>query len=1344
MIYFSRFKSNCIANKSPFRERRSYSAEVLGDPGARVGRFFPPIFILLLSVGLLHAQNLVPNPDFETNVGCPSTIGLGGPLLCIPWVNGNGGTCDYLHSCTSITAVTVPTNQFGYQVPHSGNAYAGLLLKATSIPSGLDYREYMQVQLTSPLLPGHAYEIQFYISLGNVYCGSTHMGALVSAGPPAYTNALPINAIPQFESNVGFLNDTMGWTLMEGCFVAHGGEDFLTIGNFHDNASTPLDPFCTGIQLSYYYLDDVSLVEVPLVGIDFDLGDDVTSCFEYTIDPGLSGYQYLWSDGSTQPTLTVTTSGIYVLTVYDGCEGGSDEIEVTILNKPPVELNPGPDTICSGNTYVIDLDPDLGDYEWDDGSVATHYVISSSGIYTVSLDDGCDITSDMIEVFVLEPPEPFSLNDTILCTGTEFEINFDPALGEFLWQDGNTSNSYTIQEGGNYALSISNMCGTASADFSVDEITVPVVNLGAPTVILCENDFIDFTLDPDVGTYIWQDGSAGPEYSITSPGLYSVTVTNVCGQGEDEIEIEGLEAPLFELGDVIHACPGDTIILAPYSLMSTYEWQDGSANDSFLVTTSGTYAVTIENMCGTFFDDVVVMYGLPLVQPNLGADISLCPGETVILSAGNAGGDIHWQDASDADTLVVSSSGVYSVVVSNECFSFTDTVVVNVQSDAPDISLPAQVILCTGESATLDPGIMDVVYQWSDGSSNDTLLVNAPGIYTLSISNACGSDVDSVLVMDGGTVPFISLGSDTLICPGVSFILQPDYLHVEQWNWPDGSSNSFFTVADSGSVYVAVSNQCGTAYDTMDVDLLDDIPVLDLGPDTIICPGQTVTLSVGFPDVDIHWFDGSTGATLQLNNAGNAFATISNMCGVSSDTMMISLLPEIPILDLGPDLPLCPGETLTLSPGISNVNYFWQDGSSDSVFIADHDQLIALTISNTCGSSTDSLQIFLSTDGPQVDLGQDIMACEGQVVTIPANVSGVNYVWQDGSTGSSIQATSSGLFYVEVSNSCGMDSDTIVVDIHGSEPVIDLGPDTTLCDGTSLTLISSPDTETMIMWQDGSVTPEYVVTLSGTYILEATNRCGEDADTTVISFQSLPVNFNLGPDVTLCPHDSLVLTAPVTDDAILWNNGNLLDTLVVSTPGTYELTINNQCGTTSDQIEVFYDDRSLIFPVDSLYKLCPGETTKIDVMQTFPASYHWNTGSVLPSVIIDSPGEFIVTVTTACQEKSQEYIVMAGDNCSSVNEFSIPNIFSPNGDGVNDQFTLSWSRSLNVLSMQGSIFDRWGNMVYSSEENPFSWNGNFNNDKVLPGVYVYIIHVTYMLNSKETSEKFTGDLTVIR
>jgi gliding motility-associated-like protein len=1305
------------------------------------------LLFILGSTVTLQAQNEVPNYSFETISACPESFGVNGPgsTLAPPWVVPTVGSADIFNSCNTTGQVDVPSNFFGNQEPITGEGYAGFYCRLNAF----EYREYLQAPLLNPLTAGTWYTVSFWVSLADNGCGTPFVGAYLSVTAPTANNFLPLLVTPQVESNQGYLSDTENWTLIAGCFLAEGGESFITLGNFHNDADTPTDPDCSG-PYSYYYIEDISVVEgVAPEEFDFDLGGPIYECFSYEIDPGIDGYTYIWEDGSHEPTLVVTESGVYSLTLTDGCNFGIDSIEVIISgNNDPVDLGPEEVTICTGEEYIISLDPDLSTYTWQDGSNDSEYTITTSGIYSVTLDDGCAVSSDQIELTVLDPPAPVTLGDDMfLCLGDEVVYTFDPDLGDFLWQDGSTLPTYTVSGGGMYSLTISNMCGESVANVEYTDLEIPDIDIGPEELTLCTGEFYEIDIDPTLGDIVWQDGSSEPIYEISTPGIYSVFVTNQCGTGSDLIEVFVVDPPVIDLGPDTSLCTGETILLTTTPVNGDYQWQDGSTQQEYVVGSEGIYYLIISNFCGDVIDSVVVDYSSALVDPDFGPDVSLCPGEELILYANNPGAEYLWQDFSTSDSILVTNSGQYSVQVFNDCEIVTDTINVTVNDSPPQLDLPDQLVLCQGATTTLEAGIGGVSYQWSNGSTNPQLVVSAAGTYSLTVSNACGSDRDTVIVIDGGLAPFVDLGSDTSFCAGQIISLAPDNANVDQWLWSDGSTLSTFTITAPGQVSVQVSNGCGTSFDTINATLLAPVPLLNLGPDTLVCPGESVVLTINTPLVDILWSDGSTGPSFSTAGEGIFYASISNVCGTSFDTMEVTFLPDIPALDLGPDQSLCPGEVVSITPGISNVSYLWNDGSTNDFYNATQEETIILIITNECGTATDTLEVFENNQGPQVDLGPDILACEGDIITIPSGISGVSYLWNDGSTNSSFVTSTSGEFILQVSNACGTDADTIVVDIHGTVPIVNLGADTTLCEGVSLVLTSSADAETFVAWQDGSALPSFTVTTDGVYSLYESNHCGEATDTIAVSYIDAPSAFSLGPDTLLCPGESIVLTAPNTLFDLLWQDGSVQAAFVADQQGTYWLQLSNSCGSVADSLLVTVDNLIPVLNLDAAIPWCEGDIITLDAEQPFSASYLWSNGAVSSLIDVSQPSLYSITVTTLCSVVSQEVDVFPADDCivpEVKDDLFIPNVFSPNSDGINDLFFVSFGPDLNVTSMQGSIYDRWGNLVFSSTEIPFTWDGTFGEKEVLPGVYVYVLQVSHLVNGVIRTEDISGDVSVIR
>ncbi len=1270
---------------------------------------------------------------------------IGGDLcenLAPPWACGSIGSVDLFNTCGGPSSLMyVPANVYGYQEALTGNGYAGIITKSI-VPN---YREYLMIPIT-PLTAGTWYYLSFYVSLSDMSCGIEHFGAYFSVDNPYYNQATVMPVTPQIETDNGFITDTEDWVILAGCFQAAGGEQYMVVGNFRDDVSTPLDPHCNGVY-SFYYMEDFLLVEgnPPEENI-LDLGGPETACFSYEIVPENPGPVYYWSDGSHMPTLTVNESGVYALTVSDGCTIAIDSIEVIIGgNDPPVDLGPDQVEICNGDAYMISLDPELSEYTWNDGSNDSQYTIVTSGTYAVTLDDGCVATSDEITVDVLDVPEPFDLGDDfVLCVGDELVISLDPSSGDFIWQDGSTASEYIILNSGVYALTISNICGEASDEILVTDLDIPEIEIGPDDYVLCNGEILEIEIDPGLGTILWQDGTSESNYEISTPGVYQVSVTNQCGTGIDQVTVSVLNSPVVDIGSDTTLCSGDMLLLSINSAEGIPVWQDNSTGIQYQVTTAGTYAVTVYNICGSASDTIDVDYIPNITPPDFGPDVMLCPGEQIVLYAGNPTANHLWQDMSTEDSLLVTGPGTYTVTVSTICAMATDTIVVTYNNSPPVVALPAEITLCQGENFTLDATVTGVSYLWNDNSEGQQLEVNAPGMYSVTVTNACGTDVDTTIVLDGGPPPSVTLGNDLSICPGDIVVLSPSNSNVDTWLWQDGSSLSTYTIAAPGMITVEVSNTCSSDFDTLLVTMLPVTPPLDLGADTSLCVGQSFTLNITTPDVSILWPDGSTGMSYNVSGPGTVYASVTNLCGVSTDTIEVVGLPGIPNLNLGVDQTICPGELVIIDPGISGVDYVWQDGSTASDFQTTLEDTIILTITNTCGSATDTLVVTESTDGPQLNLGPDIQACVGESITIEASISGVQYLWQDGSTTDAFITTQSGIYMLTVSNACGSDADTVDVEFFSLPPKQDLGRDTLLCEGTSIVLIANAGSGVNLMWQDQSSGTSYLVTAPGIYSVKAINQCGEEQDSVEVSYLAGPDPFDLGPDTIICAWESVVLSSPSLLYDMLWQDGSMQPQLMADQAGIYTLTLSNDCGTVFDELEITINNEMPVLDLEPVLLWCPSDQILLDATQPFPAQYQWSTGAVSPSVNVNAPGMYTVQVFTTCYQTSTQTEVLSNDDCKTDPVFYIPNVFSPNGDGINDVFIITSNMPSDIVSMEGRMYDRWGSQVYSAMENPFSWNGQFDDKNLNPGVYVYVLTIRYQSDAGEVEKVFSGDVTLIR
>lgn len=260
-------------------------------------------FFLSVITTLLSGQiNLVPNPSFELFDTCPNNTSQ--IERAIPWFQPNNpqiyvyGSTDFFHACDTQYAST-PSNFIGYQLPRTGAGYAGFAAYNSYFSN--DGHEYLETGLMTPMDSGRLFCISYYVVLSNVasICPTSAIGTYISDDTCQYGSSVynVINVQPQVVNDSdNIITDTLNWSLIAGSYHSHGGESFITIGNFWDVAynSTNGDPNCNGVP--YYYIDDVSVVQLPILNAGNDasivVGDSL-SLFG-TISDTWNGMQFEW------------------------------------------------------------------------------------------------------------------------------------------------------------------------------------------------------------------------------------------------------------------------------------------------------------------------------------------------------------------------------------------------------------------------------------------------------------------------------------------------------------------------------------------------------------------------------------------------------------------------------------------------------------------------------------------------------------------------------------------------------------------------------------------------------------------------------------------------------------------------------------------------------------------------------------------------------------------------------------------------------------------------------------------------------------------------------------------
>ncbi|MBC9811869.1 gliding motility-associated C-terminal domain-containing protein [Crocinitomicaceae bacterium CZZ-1] len=233
------------------------------------------IILLFIVVSLKAQENLVPNPSFDEYTECPDYEGQ--LNYATGWFKANLATSDYMNLCATYIYNTIPQNAVGYQYPKIGNGYA----HSINFGSG---SEYMECRLSESLKANKLYLISVYVSLTETSQYWVEKLGIRFTKDTLYRNDLQrwTEADAYFE---GIKNDTANWQCLTTCYLAKGGEQFLTIGMFDewDNyIYYPVQPAYPNLVHpedihAGYYWDDISVVESDLCKLEFTIPNVVTA-----------------------------------------------------------------------------------------------------------------------------------------------------------------------------------------------------------------------------------------------------------------------------------------------------------------------------------------------------------------------------------------------------------------------------------------------------------------------------------------------------------------------------------------------------------------------------------------------------------------------------------------------------------------------------------------------------------------------------------------------------------------------------------------------------------------------------------------------------------------------------------------------------------------------------------------------------------------------------------------------------------------------------------------------------------------------------------------------------------
>jgi len=1099
-----------------------------------------------------------------------------------------------------------------------------------------------------------------------------------------------------------------------------------------------------------------------------------------------AGFSYSWSPATglddpniANPTANPETTTIYTVTVTDlGGLGCSDQAQTTVTVNSELSVSiTGDQTICNpanGSGTMITAIPAGGSgigytYEWfpveglSDPFIANpiaNPAIATTYTVIVRDDKGCSATAT-IDITIL--PELFADAgpDTDICFGIGTTIGGTPSASggsgsgyTYLWSPETSLNDPTLANPlatpdvtTTYTLTVmdDNNC-IATSQVTVNVNPQIFAHPGEDQVI-CLGESITLGETPaGTGgtpplTYYWWISPNIPVSNLEKPTVsptvtttYNLTVSDVngCFSGS-QINIIVSTGPDATVSADQEICQGETVLLEAAG-GTDYLWSNGETTSTIYVTpdVTTTYTVTVSNNCGSIDLQTIVTVN-PSPDSEITGETTACEGEPINLSTVfNPDYTYEWNTGETTNEIIVTTSGTYSVTVTNTLNSCTSTdQVVVTFNPLPQALVAEDQTICYGDPINIgqDPGaVPDNTYLWTsnpvDPSLTDPTIANplvSPTVtttYTLLETytlTGCQNSNEVTITVVGGLA---NAGDDMSICSGDTVTLGTTPIPENTYLWSSSNPNEVFdftapnpevspTVTTTYTLTETYTSVSCTNIDQVIV-YVSDKPEADAGENHEICLGEAITIGGEccnpVPANSYLWtsepIDPSlTDPTINNPTVSPTVTTTYTLTEtytltgcVNSNSIVVTVNP-LPLALVAQPESICFGESIEIGGGNEVIGNTYQWRSIPTGFTSSEvNPLVTpvvtttyiLTETSPIGCHNSDSVVITVKPLPQMVLSSDMNFCPGDAGQ-PISLGGVaiegnTYSWTsipEGFTSTEsnpvVEPTSSITYLLHVTGTNGCENDGSVVVTFS-----DLAMET-------------PDT--LRACRDNSLDIGQGTTPSGgqdPYLYVWT-----DMDGNVISDS---------PNPSLIPQQSGYYFLNLLDQV----NCVLEDSIYVEVVELPEVDV------TSDR-----PGHSIFIGQYITFTALPTGLTNYEFIVDGVVEQSGSSNTYSTNKLKDGQKVTVIATDYTCIGEPVEINVIVSD---------LPNAFTPGSDGFNDIFG---------AGAELTIFNRWGQVIYEGNE---GWDGKYKGKKVSPGTYYYILTV-YDANNTKTTMK--GSVTVV-
>ncbi|MEO8149104.1 MAG: T9SS type A sorting domain-containing protein [Bacteroidia bacterium] len=991
--------------------------------------------------------------------------------------------------------------------------------------------------------------------------------------------------------------------------------------------------------------DSVKLVNPPLLLCSVTPTD--ASCSlnngSVTVTPtgGTLPYSYLWSDGSTDATITGLGAGTYTVTVTDGHNCTTSCSATVNATNSPSCLITGNSTICSGGSTQWCAPAGLASYLWSTGATTQCIAVSATGTYTVTVTNASGCTSSCNKTLTTGTlPSCLITGAGSICTGSSTQWCAPAGLASYLWSTGATTQCITVSASGTYTVTTTNTSScTKSCSKTLTLKALPNCTITA-TGSLCATGSSQLCANAGMASYLWSTGVTTQCITVTIGGTYTVTVTNAngCTSSCSKIVTGGSPITAVVITKTNVSCNGGsngnacvtsiTGGTSPYA----YLWSNGITNSCIINLSVGTYTVTVTDANGCTKTKVTTITQPAFLSCSIAITknptCGICDGKArVTATGGTPAYHYSWNTVPVQTTRIATGlcAATYIVIVTDAKGCTTACSVTLTTATAPSCLITGNGSICSGSSTQWCSPAGASFYLWSTGATTQCITVSIAGTYTVTTTNSsgCSSNCNKILIVNAP--PSCTITGSSSVCLGSTQWCAPAGL--AGYLWSTGATTQCITVSTSGTYTVTVTDANGCTSSCSKIFTAGVPPSCLITGNGSVCSGSSAQWCAPTGLAAYLWSTGATTQCITVSTAATYTVTVTDVNGCTSSCNKILVVNPLPGCLITGNGSVCSGSATQWCAPAGLATYSWSTGATTQCVIVSTAGTYTVTVTDANGCSSSCSKTLTVNPLPTCLITGNGSICSGSLTQWCAPAGLASYLWSSGATTQCITVSTAGTYTVTVTDANGCTSSCNKILIVNPLPGCLITGNGSVCSGTS-TQWCAPAGLTSYLWSTGATTQCITVSVNGTYTVTVTdaNGCSSNCSKSLVT--GAPPSCLITGNSSVCSGSGTQWCAPAGLTSYSWSTGATTQCVIVSVASTYTVTVTDANGCSSSCSKILTVNPLPTCLITGNGSICSGSSTQWCAPAGL-ASYLWNSGATTQCITVSAAGTYIVTVTDA-------------------------------------------------------------------------------------------------------------------